>query len=108
MNHSYPNASRNASGGIASKKESAGSGLAVAAVVVVDRQHVRALLLEEARQTCGGLLDVRPGEGLRRVIGRLARHPRVVIAEELESIDAQVLRGFELLGDAPLGEGLSG
>ena len=60
-------------------------GMAVHAVVVVDRQDVGVLLGEDGRQPTGGFVEVGLPEGVGRVVLRCAHHPRVDIAEELDA-----------------------
>ena len=79
-------------------------GVAVVAVLVVDREHVGVLLLEDAGQPGRGLVDVGARERARRVVGRLAGHAGVDVVEELDPVDAEDVGGRVQLGDAPLDE----
>ena len=84
-------------------------GVAVAAVVVVDGEHVGVLLVEDARRA-----GPRPRRRRRVanepgvVVRRLAGHARVAVAEELDAVDAEDLGGRVQLGDAPVDERLAG
>ena len=83
-------------------------GMAVVAVLVVDRQHVGLFALEDAGEARRRLLDVGARERTRSVVGRLSGHPRVEVVEELDAIDAEDLgRGVEL-GDPSVDEPLAG
>ena len=69
-------------------------GVAVAAVVVVDGQHVGVLVVRGSRRAAPRPRRRRRcGERLRRVVRRLAGHAGVVVAEELDPVDAERSRG---------------
>ena len=76
-------------------------GVAVAAVVVVDGEDVRLLLVEDHREPPGGVVDGGPPEAVRGVVGRLAHHPGVGPAEELHAVRADLPRRGVALGRAP-------
>ena len=66
-------------------------GVAVAAVVVVDREHVGLLVAEDRGQPLGGLVDVGLPERPSGVVLGRAHHPGVDVAEELDPLDAEDL-----------------
>jgi hypothetical protein len=60
--------------------------VAVAAVVVVDGEDVRLLLVEDDREPARRVLDLRLPEAVRGRVARLPHHPRVGVAEELHAL----------------------
>ena len=83
-------------------------GMAVVAVLVVDREHVGVLLLEDRASRAAASSMSALAERARRVVGRLAGHAGVEVVEELDAVDAEDLGGRVQLGDAPVDELLAG
>ena len=79
-------------------------GVAVAPVVVVVGQHVAADVAEDGGQPLGRLVDVGLPEAVGVVVGRLAHHPRVAVAQELDPVGADHLGRVLQLADAALPE----
>ncbi len=82
-------------------------GMAVAAVVVVDGQDVGVLLPEDGGQARGGLVEIGARERSREVVRGLALHTGIVVAEELDPVDAQHLGRVQLLGNPALAQCLA-
>jgi hypothetical protein len=82
-------------------------GMAVAAVVVVDGEHVGALFLQQLGQARRGFFDISARKRSVVVVRGFARHSRVAVAEEFDPIDAQDLGRGVQLGDAALRERLA-
>ena len=82
-------------------------GMAVAAVVVVDGEHVGALVAQDGGQARRRLVEVGAGERSVGVVRGFAGHAGVAVAEEFDPVDAQHLGRRLQLGDAALGERLA-
>ena len=83
-------------------------GVAVAAVLVVGGEDIGVLVVEDGGQARRGLVDVGLPEARRVVVGGLARHPRVPVAEVLVARHPEDLAGGGQLDGAALGQGLAG
>ena len=81
--------------------------MAVPAVVVVDRQDVGRLLDEDRRQAVGRPVDVGLPEAPRRIVGGLAHHSGIGVAQEFHPLDAEHLGRAVALGGSPQAELLS-
>ncbi len=79
----------------------------VPAVVVVDGQHVGALLREDLCQAGGSLLLVGGAERHGVVVRGRARHARVAVAEELDPVGSEYLGCAKRLFGPPGSEVLS-
>ncbi len=62
---------------------------------------------EDGREAGRGLLDIGLPEAVREAVRRLAHHPGVDVAQELDPVDAQHVGGGEGLRDPPLPQRLA-
>lgn len=83
-------------------------GMAVAAVLVVDRDDIGAFLLDHGGQSGSHLARIGVGEGIRVVVAGGAGHPRIAVAEGHHPRRTQRPGGFLQLLRAPGGEGFAG
>ena len=82
-------------------------GMAVATVLVVDDEHVGVLLTQEVGHGPASHVRIGGREGAGVVVGRLAGHARVVIAEEDLPVDAEDATGLLELGPPAFGQRLA-
>jgi len=82
-------------------------GMAVPAVIVVDRQQFGRFLREDQRQSRGSPFDRSRPEGPRGVVGGLADHAGIEVSEELDPADPEHLSRSNRLVGAPRTELLS-
>src|SRR3546814_16538376 len=79
----------------------------VAAVVVVDGEHVGLLVAQDLRQALGGLLHISGPERPGLVVLRGAHHPGVDDAQALHPRTAEDLRGTVVHDDAAISQSLA-
>lgn len=81
-------------------------GVAVAAVPVVDGEHVGTLVAEQGRKTTRCLVEVGLQERSRVAVALPAGHARISVTELLDAVDSERICGGERLGAAAIDQRL--